>query len=49
MGIGARGLQILMSEVQNNVLYDIMMKQYDKNETILLTDKVTKSKQRVRK
>ena len=49
MGIGARGLQILMSEVQNNVLYDIMMKQYDKNETILLTDKTTKSKQRVRK
>ena len=49
MGIGARGLQMLMSEVQNKVLYDIMMKEY-KDDSIVLTDDLLKPvKKRVRK
>ncbi|MBQ6547051.1 MAG: AAA family ATPase [Bacilli bacterium] len=50
MGVGARGLQILVSEVQNKVLYDIMTQKYNKNEEISLTkDLLETGRQRVRK
>ncbi len=50
MDVGAKGLQILVSEAQNKVLYDIMAQKYDKNETINLTkDLLESGKQRVRK
>lgn len=51
MGVGARGLQILVSEAQNKVLYDVMTQKYNKNESIILTDDLlepSKSKVRVR-
>ena len=51
MGVGARGLQILVSEAQNKVLYDVMTRKYNKNESIILTDDLlepNKSKVRVR-
>lgn len=50
MGVGARGLQILVSEVQNKVLYDIMTEKYSKDEEINLTkDLLESGRQRVRK
>ena len=51
MGVGARGLQILVSEAQNKVLYDVMTQKFNKNESIILTDDLlepSKSKVRVR-
>ena len=51
MGVGARGLQILVSEAQNKVLYDVMTQKYSKNESIILTDDLlepSKPKVRVR-
>lgn len=51
MNVGAKGLQILVSEAQNKVLYDIMTQKYNKNEKICLTKELleTHNKQRVRK
>lgn len=50
MGVGARGLQILVSEAQNKVLYDIITQKYNKNEAINLTkDLLEPGKQRTRK
>ena len=43
MGVGARGLQMLVSEVQNQVLYDIMTEKYNKNEEIKLTKDLLES------
>ena len=50
MGVGARGLQILVSEVQSQVLYDIITEKYNKNEEIKLTkDLLETGRQKVRK
>lgn len=50
MGVGARGLQILVSEVQNQVLYNIITEKYNKDEEIKLTkDLLEGGRQRVRK
>lgn len=50
LGVGARGLQILVSEAQNKVLFDIMTQKYNKSEVINLTqDLLEPGRQRVRK
>ena len=50
MGVGATALQMLVSEAQSKVLYDLMTEKINKNASIVLTgDLIEKPKQRTRK
>ncbi len=38
MNTGARGLQTLMSEIQNEMLLELIMEEFDKEDTVMLTE-----------
>ena len=48
MGTGARALQTIMSEVQNDMLYDLITGKYDKEETLYITEELLEKREKKR-
>lgn len=46
MGTGARALQTIMSEIQNDMLYDLIMHQYDIDETLYITEDLLEKREK---
>ena len=48
MGTGARALQTIMSEIQNDMLFDLITGKYDKNETLYITEDLLEKREKKR-
>lgn len=46
MGTGARALQTIMAEIQNEMLYDLIMHEYDIDETLYITEDLLEKREK---